>query len=642
VTASPRLLGVERDRFDPALLRATGDLIEILAAAIELQAGQIRPSHVLVACAGIPDGVLARLLDRHGIPPETFQEAMATFREGGPAAEDMDEPSMSEAMRQVARSLATDAAAGELIDERRLVARALERLEPAVDDWLRRYGGLDPQELAHALLQPASSGGSGPDPLRPDGTLDPEALTPAARRMLAATMAAAGRGEKPPTPLQLLDAMAAPGGLLDQGLLFLHRDPSRLRRRLRSLLGEPVASPRAGPLPEARVEGEMAALLRRAAGHATDRSAEAVGEPDLLAGLLETRGLAARLLAETGVDTKRLRWFATRGYREPAEAPEPARALEPAEAMTMLRAAVVGQPMVVERLEPYVARFMHRQRLGFGRNARGPVATLLFCGPSGTGKTMTAHVLARVLYGSEEAVLAFDMGQFNARESINHFIGAPPGYVGYGDGQLTKGLRDDPHRVLLFDEVDKAHPLVFDALLHLLDEGEINDPGHGPRPARESVVVMTSNLDAARFAALAAAPADTPALRDESRAVLRGFFREEFLNRIDEVVPFRELDDAALRGIAELTLERLAAQAEGELDLTLRWDPEVAAVAAEQARTWHAGEAARGIERVVRDLEPAMLALVEATRSAGSPASRLRLTVDGGRITARQEGGHDD
>jgi ATP-dependent Clp protease ATP-binding subunit ClpC len=209
---------------------------------------------------------------------------------------------------------------------------------------------------------------------------------------------------------------------------------------------------------------------------------------------------------------------------------------------------------------------------------RRPVGSFLFLGPTGVGKTELAKALAESLFGDESALIRFDMSEFGERHTVSRLVGAPPGYVGYDEaGQLTERVRRNPYSVVLLDEVEKAHPDVFNLLLQVLDDGRLTDSQGRTVDFRNTVVVMTSNIGseflASRGGALGFVPVGGAAadgfasekdLRDRVWARLREFMRPEFLNRIDEIVLFRKLDREQLRRIVGLLLAateaRLTAQ----------------------------------------------------------------------------------
>ncbi|HWU47892.1 MAG TPA: ATP-dependent Clp protease ATP-binding subunit [Humibacter sp.] len=239
-----------------------------------------------------------------------------------------------------------------------------------------------------------------------------------------------------------------------------------------------------------------------------------------------------------------------------------------------LHERVIGQDDAVTA----VAKAVRRSRAGLG-DERRPVGSFLFLGPTGVGKTELAKALAASLFGPSgsgtENLLRFDMSEFGERHTVARLVGAPPGYVGYDEaGQLTERVRRQPYSVLLFDEIEKAHPDVFNLLLQVLDDGRLTDGQGRTVDFRNTVVIMTSNLGseflASRGGALGFVPLGASAdaagfasekdLRDRVMGKLREAMRPEFLNRIDEIVLFRKLEQRQLRDIVRLLLDATAAR----------------------------------------------------------------------------------
>ncbi|SIO27030.1 ATP-dependent Clp protease ATP-binding subunit [Agromyces cerinus] len=236
-----------------------------------------------------------------------------------------------------------------------------------------------------------------------------------------------------------------------------------------------------------------------------------------------------------------------------------------------LHARVIGQDDAVTA----VAKAVRRSRTGMG-DAKRPVGSFLFLGPTGVGKTELARALASSLFDDEQAIIRFDMSEFGERHTVSRLVGAPPGYVGYDEaGQLTERVRRNPYSIVLFDEIEKAHPDVFNLLLQVLDDGRLTDGQGRTVDFRNTVIVMTSNLGseflASRSGALGfVASTDgsgfssSDDVRNRVMGKVREAMRPEFLNRIDEIVLFQKLDEPQLAQIVRLmlgaTASRLAAR----------------------------------------------------------------------------------
>lgn len=237
-----------------------------------------------------------------------------------------------------------------------------------------------------------------------------------------------------------------------------------------------------------------------------------------------------------------------------------------------LHERVIGQDQAVEAVSDAV----RLSRAGL-REGRRPTATFLFLGPTGVGKTELAKALAEAVYGDEDAMVRLDMSEYMERHTVARLIGAPPGYVGYEEGgQLTERVRRRPYCVVLLDEIEKAHPDVYNVLLQVFDDGRLTDGKGRVVDFTNTIIIATSNLGAdiiqrqLRTESSEAGPADS--LRDELMDVLRVHFRPEFLNRIDEIIIFHALDRAQIRNIVDLQLERVKRSAHGQ-GVDLEIDP---------------------------------------------------------------------
>jgi ATP-dependent Clp protease ATP-binding subunit ClpB len=274
---------------------------------------------------------------------------------------------------------------------------------------------------------------------------------------------------------------------------------------------------------------------------------------------------------------------------------------------------VVGQRAAVEAVSDAV----RRSRAGLADPNR-PTGSFIFLGPTGVGKTETARALAEFLFDDERAIVRLDMSEYMEKHSVARMIGAPPGYVGYEEGgQLTEAVRRRPYSVILFDEIEKAHPDVFNVLLQILDDGRLTDSQGRVVDFRNTVIIMTSNVGSALI--LEAGEQDATGwvrIEQAVRDQLRLHFRPEFLNRVDDIIVFRQLDRTDIAAIVELQLARVRALLE-QKGLALRVTPEAGELVAGEG--YDPAFGARPLKRVIqrRIQNPIALELLEGHFTPG-------------------------
>ena len=282
-----------------------------------------------------------------------------------------------------------------------------------------------------------------------------------------------------------------------------------------------------------------------------------------------------------------------------------------------LHQRVIGQSEAVKA----VARAIRRARVGL-RNPNRPIASLIFCGPTGVGKTELTKALADSVFGSQEAMIRLDMSEYMESQSVSKLIGSPPGYVGYGEGgQLTEAIRRNPYTVILFDEIEKAHPDVFNLLLQLLEDGRLTDSQGRVVDFKNALLVMTSNIGSRaiekRGSGLGFAVTDADAetvqynrTQEQVKEALKQSFRPEFLNRLDEIIVFRQLSRDEVKQIADLLLEDVSGRlAEQQIALEVTEAFKERLVAEGYDPSYGARPLRRAISRLVEDnLAEAILA----------------------------------
>jgi ATP-dependent Clp protease ATP-binding subunit ClpC len=255
-----------------------------------------------------------------------------------------------------------------------------------------------------------------------------------------------------------------------------------------------------------------------------------------------------------------------------------------------------------------VSRAIRRTRAGL-KDPKRPSGSFIFLGPSGVGKTETAKTLAEFLFGNEDALIALDMSEYMEKHTVSRLVGSPPGYVGYDEGgQLTEAVRRKPFSVVLFDEIEKAHPDVFNALLQILEEGRLTDAQGRSVDFKNTVIIMTSNLGTKDIRKKSvgfhtdSAEVGYEHMKEKVTEELKRHFRPEFINRLDEIIVFHELTIDEIKSIVDLMLDRVRKQLESQhLDLVLTDDAKIFLANKGYDREMGARPLRRAIQRMLED-----------------------------------------
>lgn len=241
----------------------------------------------------------------------------------------------------------------------------------------------------------------------------------------------------------------------------------------------------------------------------------------------------------------------------------------------ILHKRVVGQNEAVET----VAKAIRRGRVGL-KDPKRPIGSFLFLGPTGVGKTELSKALAEAMFGNENAIIRVDMSEYMEKHSVSKMIGSPPGYVGFEEGgQLSEQVRKNPYSVILFDEIEKAHPDVFNVLLQVLDDGRITDSQGRTVDFKNTIIIMTSNAGAQRivdpkklgFSNVENAESEHKDMKNNVMEEIKRMFKPEFLNRIDDIIVFRALSKEDVKGIVALMLKELKNRLAKQMDITLTY-----------------------------------------------------------------------
>ncbi|MGD2086304.1 MAG: AAA family ATPase [Candidatus Aminicenantes bacterium] len=587
--------------FDPHLLQQTKNLGEVLAAAANTQSASVESTHFLMALIRIPDGLTKEFFRQKGIASRDLEEGLA-----GCAARDSRGNSPRRLEPNVLHSSAKNLVAAldgyletgkiQLIDEGHLLLRVIENLTTVVEENLS-YVQLKHSDLIVDLKKKLKQIGEYKIPVPFDNKIiNPNAFTPGGQRVLELMKTEAnslGFSKMDPRHL-LLALLEYEGGATQVALYQQDVLPKKVQERLMiNLRGQARKKPSQLNLNREDLSASVINILEQASRETqTDLSGQ-VAEVHIFRSFLQSDAFALQHLSDSGVDLRLAREAAPRFKPEDEPAPPDAVGVKSLEQIkSHLEASLVGQQDVIDICLPIIRRMLFK----FHQPGK-PAGVLIFCGPSGVGKTEMAKAMARAVFGSEDSLIMLEMGQFQTKESMNIFIGAPPGYIGYGEGKLTNGLRDKPLSVVLFDEVEKAHPEVFDALLRFIDEGQVDDPAGPIRDGSNCIIVLTTNIRTdglEKFIeedgykknkweirrklkeALLNLPIES---KSRSRSKDSFQFRSEFLNRVDDIVLFRALDENDLTEIARRHLLEYSTRLKDEKQINLVFSPKLEAAA---------------------------------------------------------------
>ena len=276
----------------------------------------------------------------------------------------------------------------------------------------------------------------------------------------------------------------------------------------------------------------------------------------------------------------------------------------------VLHKRMIGQEEAVSA----VAKAVRRGRVGL-KNPNRPIGSFLFLGPTGVGKTELSKTLAEAVFGTEDSIIRVDMSEYMEKHSVSKLIGSPPGYVGFEDGgQLSDKVRQNPYSVVLFDEIEKAHPDVFNVLLQVLDDGHITDSKGRKVSFKNTIIIMTSNAGANRivdpkhlgFSQGDTEKADYEKMKANVMEEVKLMFRPEFLNRIDDIIVFHTLSESEVKSIVSLMLKNLAKQVKEQMDIALSFTSSLKTYLAKESYDKKFG--ARPLRRMIQNKVEDMLA----------------------------------
>jgi len=627
----------------------------VLGIAVESRSDAIQPEHLLAGLLHLPQGYTFRRLRRLLLKPRNIIEVIKASVENPeislPPISSLENAPSNRGTENILRKFADWQAEEDnkavKLRERDFLSLVLSELNPQTIEDLENYAQIDWEQFtANQSWPPSPVGSIQLWNSKTGALLTNSAFDKSGRKLIIALEAEMkGLGLRDYTAEALFIALLTiEPSILAQALQtqFINKDAyvsnsKDLVMDFRNRVRKPRALMEIRETSKDNCHPRLLNIFEGAAEVAIHDGKSKISVRDASEALVrsEAKGILGNILKQFNIDLEAVLSFLETYSEEPETEVERIAIgdLEPA-----IKKYIIGQDHAVERIIPLVKRL----RFGYRRPGK-PAGVFLFMGPSGTGKTQMAKTLAKILYGSEDNMVMLEMGQFGAEHSRSMFIGAPPGYVGYGEGKLTNGIRDNPESVILFDEVEKAHPSVLDVLLRFLDEGKIDDPAGPVRDGSNCLIVLTSNFLADEISKYeekmtSHEKADQEAVYRELREALlnvgssgrdesvRKFFRPEFIFRIDEIILYRSFSWDDYRKIAELNLAQEIEHFKDQYNYDLEYDELLLDKIADDSFK-RRNEGARVINRVVnvKVVNPLIDFLTE---NPDSDFEKLKLSFD--------------
>jgi len=579
--------------FNDILLKQTNNFQTVLEAANKTKSSTIESTHFLLALVNIANGFTEKLFLEKGITPDALKKGLQGCVRGNSKepVKNLSTDNLHISAQNIFALLDKYINKREIthVEEGLLLLATLENLTDAVVKNLS-YVELSPQELITDVKERLDKFQhfKKPEPFI-NNKVHLEAFTSGAilvMELMKREAESLGFSQIDPRHL-LLALLEYEGGATQSAIYQQNLTPKKIQEKvIVTLRGWAKKTTSQLELATTFMHQSLIQIIEKASIEAKVDFFDKIAEVHLLRSFLTFDTFALQLFTDAGIDLILAKKSAQHFKADNEPIPVSSKTLKSiASIETELINTLVGQNDAMTMCLPFIKRML------FGFNTPGkPAGVFLFCGPSGVGKTETAKAIARAVFGSEDNLIMLEMGQFQTKESMNIFVGAPPGYIGYGEGKLTNGLRDKPCSVVLFDEVEKAHPEVFDALLRFIDEGKIDDPAGPIRDGSKCIIIMTSNIRTDGMEKLIEGDSyrknkwkvrqqlkemlmKSPVDRQNNSTAREPFmFRIEFLNRINEIILFRPLDENDLSTIAQRYINEFIRRLKEEKGISLSFN----------------------------------------------------------------------